>query len=226
MYSQKTRYWRHPLMLPLLGALLGQPALAADTAPLFPHASSLPLPAAAAAPASRPIVDDEDCGDAGVALPLAASPLAASPADPIRLAVSPHMSSPGVRPPPAATPFAASPAEPALTLRKEGPLVWQAAAATPVEPAPAATAAVSTWDIAVTDVSLNAVLARWAAIAGWQLVWELPVDYALESRLTLTGTFEDAVEAVARSMASGEEPMQAIFYRKNKVVRIVAKGAR
>lgn len=224
MYSQKTRYWRHPLMLPLLGALLAQAALAADTAQPFPHAPSLPLLAAAAAPASHPIVDDDECDDLSVALPLATSPLAASPADPIRLAVSPRMSAPGVRPPPAAAPFAAPPAEPALTLRKEGPLVWQAAAATPVEPA--ATAALSTWDIAVTDVSLNAVLTRWAAIAGWQLVWELPFDYALESRLTLSGTFEEAVEAVAHSMASVEEPMQAIFYKKNRVVRIVAKGAR
>ena len=226
MYSQKTRYWRHQFMVPLLGALLGQAAIAADTTPPFPHhAPSLPL--LAAAPASRPIVDDEECDDLSVALPLATSPLAASPADPIRLAVSPRMSSPDVRPPPAATPFTTPPAEPALTLRKEGPLVWQAAAATPVEPAPARpAAALSTWDIAVTDVSLNAVLTRWAAIAGWQLVWELPVDYAVESRLTLSGTFEEAVEAVAHSMASVEEPMQAIFYKKNRVVRIVAKGAR
>ena len=222
MYSQKTRYWRHQLMVPLLGALLAQAAVAADTAPPFPRASSLPLLAAAAAPAPRPVVDDEECDDLSIALPLAASP-----ADPIRLTVSPRMAAPGVRPPSAtATAFAASPAEPALTLRKEGPLVWQAAAAMPAELAPAPHAALSTWDIAVTDVSLNAVLTRWAAIAGWQLVWELPVDYALESRLTLTGTFEEAVEAVAQSMASAEEPMQAIFYKTNRVVRIVAKGAR
>lgn len=217
MDSQKTRFWRHQLIAPLLGALLAQAAIAADPARPFPHAASLPLLAGA---------DEEDCSDNDVVLPQATSPLAALPADPIRLNVSSRMAAPGTRVFPVATPAAASPAEPALALKKEGPLVWQAAAATVVESAPARAAVSSTWDIAANDVSLNAVMTRWAAIAGWQLVWELPVDYAVESRLRLNGTFEEAVEAVAQSMASVEEPMQAIFYKKNKVVRIVAKGAR
>lgn len=80
------------------------------------------------------------------------------------------------------------------------------------------------WEIVPTDKTLNSALARWAASAGWQLVWELPVDYAIEARTSVPGTFEEAVGMVAKSMEGAETPMKAIFYSGNKVLRIVAKG--
>ncbi len=82
------------------------------------------------------------------------------------------------------------------------------------------------WEIAITDKTLNAALARWTSIAGWQLSWELPVDYAVEVRTSIPGTFEQAVETVAKSMEGAEIPMQAIFYSGNKVLRIVQRGAK
>ncbi len=81
------------------------------------------------------------------------------------------------------------------------------------------------WDIIVSDRTLNATMARWAATAGWQLLWELPVDYAVEARTQVHGTFEEAVSIVARSMESAEIPMKAVFYQGNKVLRIMAKGS-
>lgn len=81
------------------------------------------------------------------------------------------------------------------------------------------------WDIIVSDKTLNATMARWAATAGWQLLWELPVDYAVEARTQVHGTFEEAVAIVARSMESAEIPMKAVFYQGNKVLRIMAKGS-
>lgn len=80
------------------------------------------------------------------------------------------------------------------------------------------------WDIVLTDKTFNAALARWATQAGWQLVWELPVDYAVEARTTIPGTFVEAVTLVTNSMATAEIPLKAIFYEGNKVLRIVAKG--
>lgn len=106
------------------------------------------------------------------------------------------------------------------------PVVAQAAAPAPA-PAPAqaqAPKAGQTWEIVPADRTLNGALARWAATAGWQLVWELPVDYSVDARTTVAGTFEDAVGVVARSMESAEIPLKAIFYAGNKVLRIVAKG--
>lgn len=82
-----------------------------------------------------------------------------------------------------------------------------------------------TWEIIVSDKTLNAALACWASKAGWQLLWELPVDYAVQAKTTVHGSFEDAVGTVARSMEGAEIPMKAMFYEGNKVLRIMAKGA-
>ncbi|ADJ62325.1 toxin co-regulated pilus biosynthesis Q family protein [Herbaspirillum seropedicae] len=102
-------------------------------------------------------------------------------------------------------------------------------AATPLPVAPAAVgiaaSATRDWEIIVSDKTLNATMARWAAAAGWQLLWELPVDYAVEARTRVSGTFEEAVSIVARSMEGAEIPMKAVFYQGNKVLRIIAKGS-
>lgn len=82
----------------------------------------------------------------------------------------------------------------------------------------------SAWEIFPSDRTLNTSLMRWASAAGWQLIWELPVDYAVETRTSISGSFEEAVAIVARSMESAEIPMKAIFYKGNNVLRIVAKG--
>lgn len=101
--------------------------------------------------------------------------------------------------------------------------------AVPMAASPAAVGfaadAIRDWEIIVTDKTLNATMARWAASAGWQLLWELPVDYAVEARTQVRGTFEEAVSVVARSMESAEIPMKAVFYQGNKVLRIMAKGS-
>lgn len=87
-------------------------------------------------------------------------------------------------------------------------------------------AAPAGWEIALADKTLNAAMARWTVLAGWQLLWELPVDYAVEAHTTVPGSFEQAVETVARSMEGAEIPMKAIFYKGNKVLRIVQKGVK
>ena len=85
--------------------------------------------------------------------------------------------------------------------------------------APAAPA----WNVTPADKTVKAALTRWAEAAGWQLVWELQVDYAVSARTEIKGSFTDAVETVARSMATADMPMKAIFYEGNRVLRIVAR---
>jgi hypothetical protein len=97
------------------------------------------------------------------------------------------------------------------------------------KPLPATTIAVTpkpsrTWEITPADKTLRSALGRWATSAGWQLVWELPVDYSVEALTTVPGTFEEAVGLVAKGMDSAEIPMKAILYSGNKVLRIVTKG--
>lgn len=86
-------------------------------------------------------------------------------------------------------------------------------------------APMQSWEVYAADKTLKTTVARWAASAGWQLSWELPVDYELEASTSIPGSFEEAMEAVAKSMNRAEMPMKMIFYRSNKVIRIVAKGA-
>lgn len=85
--------------------------------------------------------------------------------------------------------------------------------------------AVRDWDIVIADKTLNATMARWAASAGWQLLWELPVDYPVQARTRVHGTFEDAVSVVAQSLEAAEIPIKAVFYQGNRVLRVMAKGS-
>jgi hypothetical protein len=87
----------------------------------------------------------------------------------------------------------------------------------PATPAPA-------WEVMLVDKTVKSSFERWASISGWQVSWELPVDYPIDAKASITGSFEEAVEVVVKSIAHAETPMKAIFYAGNKVLRIVAKG--
>jgi len=93
--------------------------------------------------------------------------------------------------------------------------------ATP-EPAPPA---VQTWSITLSDRTVRGALTRWTQESGWRLIWEAPVDFAVDAPATLTGTFDEALQSVVGALAGTESPVQAILYRGNKVLRIVEKGA-
>lgn len=86
-------------------------------------------------------------------------------------------------------------------------------------------ASAASWEIRTVDRTLNGALGRWAASAGWQLLWEVPNDYAVEAETSIPGTFEQAVAAVTHNMAASDIPLKAIFYKGNHVLRIVVKGA-
>jgi len=92
--------------------------------------------------------------------------------------------------------------------------------ATPPPPLP-----LPTWRIEVSDRTIRAALTRWAQQAGWQLIWEAPVDFSVDAPASLTGTFDDALQSVVAALAGSNAPVQAILYRGNKVLRIVEKGA-
>lgn len=97
---------------------------------------------------------------------------------------------------------------------------------TAMPPIETVAAAATEWEIKLADKTLNSAIARWSVQAGWQLLWELPVDYAVEANTTVPGSFERAIETVAQSMEGAEIPMKAIFYKGNKVLRIVQKGVK
>ncbi|UTY59690.1 toxin co-regulated pilus biosynthesis Q family protein [Massilia sp. erpn] len=105
----------------------------------------------------------------------------------------------------------------------EGVPVASAASTAPA-PDKKPAAVLPTWEILPADRSVRTALERWTSSAGWQLSWELAVDYPVAARSAITGSFETAVEAVAQSLGRAEVPVKAIMYRGNRVLRIVAKG--
>lgn len=127
-------------------------------------------------------------------------------------------------PMPAPAPVAPAPAAPVPTAVAAPVAAPVAAAVVPARAAPVAPVPEPTWEVLQGDKTLNGTLQRWAASAGWQLMWELPVDYAVAARTELHGSFADAVGMVVKSMEGAEIPMKAIFYDGNRVLRIVAKG--
>ncbi|KWK83516.1 toxin co-regulated pilus biosynthesis Q family protein [Burkholderia ubonensis] len=92
-------------------------------------------------------------------------------------------------------------------------------------PAAAPVPAASSWDVRASDGTIRGVLSRWARTAGWQLVWDVPVDFSVDAQATLRGSFEDALQALVASLGRTSTPIQAILYQGNHVLRVVAQGA-
>ncbi|KVN90133.1 pili assembly chaperone [Burkholderia ubonensis] len=99
------------------------------------------------------------------------------------------------------------------------------AAATATTAAAAPVPAASSWDVRASDGTIRGVLSRWARTAGWQLVWDAPVDFSVDAQATLRGSFEDALQALVASLGRTSTPIQAILYQGNHVLRVVAQGA-
>lgn len=89
----------------------------------------------------------------------------------------------------------------------------------------AAASAGGQWDIRMEDGDIQVSLRRWATKAGWSLVWEIDgVVYPVIANASLNGTFEEAVEAVIKSLARIDVPPKAKFHTGNNVLRIIPKG--
>jgi type III secretion protein C len=80
------------------------------------------------------------------------------------------------------------------------------------------------WEIMPSDHTLKSAIQRWATAAGWQLSWELPIDFPIEASMTADGTFEQAVDVIVASMQGAGVAVNVILYGGNKVIRFVAKG--
>ncbi len=61
---------------------------------------------------------------------------------------------------------------------------------------------------------------RWAAAAGWQLVWEAERDFLVDANLNVEGDFLFAVETAMRSLADTDYPLQATANKGTRVLRI------
>lgn len=118
-----------------------------------------------------------------------------------------------------------------LRLREKAPLQAAAgpaaSASATAAPAPAPVPVpppAKSWIVKREDGTLSTTFARWATEAGWQLLWEMPVDIRIDAATQVEGEFEQAVTAVADSLSGADTPMQVVLYRGNHVIRVTSKG--
>ncbi|NVE00132.1 toxin co-regulated pilus biosynthesis Q family protein [Massilia sp. BJB1822] len=223
------------------GQSVASPGLPAPSAPrLAPVTAVLPTPAPAALGRPAPVASSATAAPTGAptatvtaGAPAAGAAVAAAPSS-AGASAAPAAASAGTGTAPVSNgtaasatgtqaPAAARTAATTPNAAAGGSSAASAASATPVaekKPAPV----LPTWEILPADRSVRTALERWTSSAGWQLSWELAVDYPVAARSSITGSFETAVEAVAQSLGRAEVPVKAIMYRGNRVLRIVAKG--
>lgn len=106
----------------------------------------------------------------------------------------------------------------------ESPAPSWAPAATPAF-APAAAPERTEWQMRLSDGSVRNALARWASEAGWQFIWDVPTDFQVDATATIHGTLAEALRQVTNALAGSQVPIQVVLYQRNRVMRVVPKGA-
>lgn len=77
-----------------------------------------------------------------------------------------------------------------------------------------------TWYLDTTDHTLRGTLTKWCKKAGWQLIWNVRADYPIITDLSITGSFEQAVNAVLKGAQHTELPLAATMYDGAKILEI------
>ena len=118
------------------------------------------------------------------------------------------------------------PAHPAGALTvTAAPAVGQSAATASL-PVPASAPSVQrvdikpVWRVELVDSTFQKLFGRWATLAGWALVWDVPQDIPVIGRYSFSGSFTDAVLTVTDSTDGTDMPVHPCFY-SNNLVRIV-----
>lgn len=76
------------------------------------------------------------------------------------------------------------------------------------------------WQVLRADVSVRRLLQRWGREAGWQVVWDAPRDFPIETEVQLSGRIEQVVSAVVESLAVTDFPVQARINSELHIIRI------
>lgn len=142
----------------------------------------------------------------------------ASVARPSAPAVAPVASVAAQTPAPVAAPAVAPVAAPAAAPTLAATQAPVAVAA--VEPT--AKKALSHWEIRANDLSIYSALKRWSDEAGWQLSWEIPVDYPVSIVGSFDNNFRGAVDSVVEAYRDSDYAPKGCFY-ENNVLRIVRR---
>lgn len=90
----------------------------------------------------------------------------------------------------------------------------------------ATTVPAESWTVSPADATLRNVLAKWAAQAGWQLVWEASVDVPVTVSASFNNGFRSAVKQLFSSLSAAEVNLTGLMYTGNRVLRVTETGRR
>lgn len=82
------------------------------------------------------------------------------------------------------------------------------------------------WSLSPSDVTLRRALAKWADRAGWQLVWDAPVDVPIQVNAKLKGDFRAVVKKLFLSLSAADVNLTGYLYSGNRVLRVAESGRR
>ncbi|AXQ50977.1 hypothetical protein DZC31_30125 (plasmid) [Stenotrophomonas rhizophila] len=82
------------------------------------------------------------------------------------------------------------------------------------------------WIVSPADATLRHALGKWAARAGWQLVWEASVDVPVTVSASFDGDFRSAVKRLFSSLSAAEVNLTGLMYSGNRVLRVTESGRR
>ncbi|MGN9498419.1 toxin co-regulated pilus biosynthesis Q family protein [Pseudomonas syringae] len=82
------------------------------------------------------------------------------------------------------------------------------------------------WVISPSDKTLRRTLLKWAARAGWQLVWDASVDVPVNVEAKFNGDFRAAVKLLFQSLSAADVNLTGQLFAGNRVLRVTESGRR
>ncbi|WP_117144097.1 toxin co-regulated pilus biosynthesis Q family protein [Pseudomonas coronafaciens] len=82
------------------------------------------------------------------------------------------------------------------------------------------------WAISPADKTLRRSLSKWAARAGWQLVWDASVDVPVNVEAKFNGDFRTAVKLLFQSLSAADVNLTGQMFAGNRVLRVTESGRR
>ncbi|WP_239043161.1 TcpQ domain-containing protein [Citrobacter freundii] len=78
----------------------------------------------------------------------------------------------------------------------------------------------SNYWIANRGESLQDLTVRWAELAGYQVVWDIPYDYHIDASFVLNGGFIDVIKKLYNEFGNSERPMKIDIYKQQKLIHV------
>lgn len=82
------------------------------------------------------------------------------------------------------------------------------------------------WELRAADMSIYGAMKRWTDLAGWQISWEIPVDFPVTIVGVFDNNFRGAIDTVLDAYRGADFPPKGCFYENNvlRVVRRIGDG--